>query len=174
MSSLDNSINIISDIDNASHAAVQRIENSSVVMPAIDIQTTRVRGVTLHNLRQVVDMRGSLSVAELGHDVPFIPLRYFLIYDVPSTEGRGEHAHLQCAQFLVAIKGSLHVIADDGHCREEFVLNKPSQGLLLPSMTWGIQYNYSPDAVLLVLASDHYDPNDYIRNYDNFLKMRII
>ncbi|MNV51746.1 TDP-4-oxo-6-deoxy-alpha-D-glucose-3,4-oxoisomerase [compost metagenome] len=116
-------------------------------------------------------MRGSLSVAELGRDVPFEARRYFLVYDVPSIEIRGEHAHLQCAQFLIAVKGSVHVVADDGHCREEFVLSQPSQGLLLPPMTWGIQYRYSPDAVLLVLASEHYDAADYVRDYDAFLAL---
>lgn len=135
------------------------------------VHTTAVTGVTLHELREVLDMRGNLSVGEFGKQIPFQVSRYFLVYDVPSREIRGEHAHRQCAQFLIAAKGSVHVVADDGRCRQEFVLDKPSFGLLLPPMTWGIQYRYSPDAVLLVFASECYEPSDYIRDYDEFLNL---
>ena len=134
-------------------------------------RATSVRGVTLHQMREVEDMRGNLSVAELGREVPFEVKRYFLVYGVPNMEVRGEHAHLQCHQFLIAVKGSLHVVADDGRQREEFVLDRPSLGLHLPPMTWGTQYRYSGDAVLLVLASHHYDAADYIRDHDRFLAL---
>lgn len=135
------------------------------------LQPSSVQGVTLHHLREVQDMRGNLSVAELGADVPFEAKRYFLVYDVPSLEIRGEHAHHHCKQFLIAVKGSVHVVADDGHNREEFVLDRPNLGLYLPPMTWGIQYRYSPDAVLMVLASEHYEGADYVRDYDKFLEL---
>lgn len=138
-----------------------------------DQQVTSVSGVTLHHLREVVDMRGSLSVAELGEDTPFEAKRYFLVYGVPSLEIRGEHAHRQCKQFLIAVNGSVHVVADDGKHREEFVLDRPNLGLYLPPMTWGIQYRYSPDAVLMVLASEHYDNADYVRDYDQFLSLAL-
>lgn len=133
------------------------------------IRKTSVQGVTLHSLHNVLDMRGNLTVAELGSDVPFDAKRFFLVHDVPSIESRGEHAHHRCAQFLVAVKGSLHVVADDGIRREEFVLDRPSLGLFLPPMIWGIQYRYSLDAVLLVIASEHYDAQDYIRSYNEYL-----
>jgi serine acetyltransferase len=135
------------------------------------IRATSLPGVALHYMRNVEDLRGNLSVGELGRDVPFEVKRYFLVYDVPSMELRGEHAHLQCHQFLIAVKGSLHVVADDGRQREEIVLDRPSLGLHLAPMIWGIQYRYSADAVLLVLASDHYDAADYIRDYDQFLML---
>ena len=167
-----NPAKIVGYVDTVSHAASEQTDELvAAAMPTVGVCSTRVRGVTLHNLRQVVDMRGSLSVAELGQDVPFEARRYFLVYDVPSIEICGEHAHLLCAQFLVAVKGRVHVVADDGDCREEFVLSQPSQGLFLPPMTWGIQYCYSPDAVLLVLASEHYDADDYVRDYDDFLRL---
>ena len=134
------------------------------------IQTT-VSGVTLNTFRAVSDMRGSLSVGEFEREIPFRPLRYFLVYDVPTAETRGEHAHLKCHQFLIAVKGSVRVVADDGKTREEFVLDRNNLGLHLPPMTWGIQYHYSPDAVLLVFASDYYDPNDYIRDYSQFTEL---
>lgn len=134
------------------------------------VQTT-VSGVTLHTFRAVPDMRGSLSVGEFEREIPFIPLRYFLVYDVPTAETRGEHAHIKCHQFLIAVKGSVRVVADNGKAREEFVLDRNNLGLYLPPMTWGIQYHYSSDAMLLVFASDYYDSNDYIRDYDQFIEL---
>ncbi len=86
-----------------------------------------------------------------------------------SAELRGAHAHRRCSQFLMAVKGSIHVIADDGARREAFVLDRPNLGLLLPPMVWGVQHRYSPDAVLLVLASDPYDAADYIRDHAQFV-----
>lgn len=135
---------------------------------------TSVRGVTLHSFRAVPDMRGNLSVGEFEREIPFKPLRYFLVYDVPTVETRGEHAHHTCQQFLIAVKGSVSVVADDGKNREEFILDKPSVGVYLPPMTWGIQYRYSPDAVLMVFASEYYDGADYIRDYADFLKLKQI
>ncbi|MCX7068391.1 MAG: WxcM-like domain-containing protein [Methylococcales bacterium] len=130
--------------------------------------STTVAGVTLHTFRAVPDMRGSLSVGEFEREIPFKPLRYFLVFDVPTTETRGEHAHIKCQQFLIAVKGSVRVVADDGRKREEFLLDRNNIGLYLPAMTWGIQYHYSSDAVLLVFASEYYDSSDYIRDYSEF------
>ncbi|MFQ6757706.1 FdtA/QdtA family cupin domain-containing protein [Desulfovibrionaceae bacterium CB1MN] len=115
-------------------------------------------------------MRGNLSFAECGQYLPFVPKRYFLVFDVPSKEIRGEHAHKQVQQYLVCVKGSCSVVVDDGKHRQEFLLNSPAQGLYLPPMIWGIQYKYSPDAVLMVLASDVYSAADYIRDYDEYLQ----
>lgn len=138
---------------------------------ALGAHQTRVKGVTLHHFKMVPDLRGSLTVAEFEKDFPFTPKRYFLVYDVPTAETRGEHAHLQCAQFLIAVKGSVCVIVDDGTQRDEIILNRPQYGIYLPPMTWGIQYNYSSDAVLLVFASETYDSADYIREYTQFLEL---
>ncbi|MFK3798198.1 WxcM-like domain-containing protein [Pseudomonas sp. NPDC088444] len=129
---------------------------------------TSVKGVTLHTMKEVADIRGSLSAGEFDRSIPFKTERYFLVYDVPTAETRGEHAHRECHQFLVAVKGSVHVVADDGVNREEFVLDRPNKGIHLPPMTWGIQYRYSQDAVLMVFASHYYDAADYVRNYDEF------
>ncbi len=130
---------------------------------------SRVKGVQVTQLKYVPDLRGTLSAGEFGRDIPFVPQRYFLVFDVPTAKTRGEHAHIQCHQFLVAVKGSVSVVADDGATREEFLLDRPELGIYLPPMTWGIQYRYSADAVLLVFASHHYDPQDYIRDYADFL-----
>lgn len=136
---------------------------------ASSVAHTSVAGVTLHTFRSVPDMRGSLTAGEFGREIPFTPARYFLVFDVPTAETRGEHAHRRCHQFLIAVKGSVRVVADDGSKREEFLLDRKSLGLYLPPMVWGIQYHYSADAVLLVFASDYYDPDDYIRDYGEFL-----
>ena len=94
-----------------------------------------------------------------------------MVFDVPSAETRGEHAHRECHQFLICVRGSCAVVADDGVNRQEFVLNRPEHGLYLPPMTWGIQYKYSPDALLLVFASHYYEAADYIRDYEEFLQV---
>jgi UDP-2-acetamido-3-amino-2,3-dideoxy-glucuronate N-acetyltransferase len=124
----------------------------------------------LIKLPRIVDLRGGLSFGEYDKHLPFAPKRYFVIFDVPSKEVRGEHAHREQHQFLVCLKGSCSVVLDDGKSRDEVVLDSPNIGLYLPPMVWGIQYKYSADAVLLVLVSDVYDANDYIRDYDLFLK----
>ncbi|MGN6120148.1 MAG: WxcM-like domain-containing protein [Rhodanobacter sp.] len=135
------------------------------------VHGTSVTGVQLHTFNAVTDMRGSLSVGEFEREIPFHANRYFLVYDVPTAEVRGEHAHHQCHQFLIAARGTVHVVADDGHAREEFILDRPNAGLYLPPMIWGTQYKYSSDAMLLVFASHFYDPKDYIREYGKFLEL---
>jgi acetyltransferase-like isoleucine patch superfamily enzyme/dTDP-4-dehydrorhamnose 3,5-epimerase-like enzyme len=124
--------------------------------------------VTVHHLKMVPDMRGNLSAGEFSKDIPFEPKRYFLVYDVPSEKTRGEHAHRTCHQFLICVKGSCSVVVDDGISRTEVKLDSPDLGIYLPPMTWGIQYKYSPDAILLVFTSEYYDASDYIRNYQEF------
>jgi acetyltransferase-like isoleucine patch superfamily enzyme/dTDP-4-dehydrorhamnose 3,5-epimerase-like enzyme len=132
-------------------------------------QRTSVRNVTLHRSRVIRDLRGNLTVGEFLRDIPFVPKRYFMVSEVPSVEVRGEHAHRTCHLFLVCVRGSCSVVVDDGSNREEVVLDSPSVGILIPPMIWATQYKYSPDATLLVFASDYYDPEDYIRDYQEFL-----
>jgi acetyltransferase-like isoleucine patch superfamily enzyme/dTDP-4-dehydrorhamnose 3,5-epimerase-like enzyme len=127
-----------------------------------------VEGVRLIEMPTVEDLRGMLSFGEIGDHLPFAPKRYFLVYDVPTKEVRGEHAHRRLDQFLLCVQGSLSVVVDDGTRRGEVTLDRPELGLLIPAGVWGIQYRYARDAVLLVLASDVYDAADYIRSYDEF------
>jgi acetyltransferase-like isoleucine patch superfamily enzyme len=133
--------------------------------------TTNVPGVQVHGLPLIADLRGSLSFGEYGRHLPFAPQRYFLVFDVPSPEIRGEHAHKTLHQFLVCVKGSCMVAVDDGRHRDEIRLETPNRGLHLPPMVWATQYQFSPDAVLLVLASAPYDAGDYVRDYDEFLAL---
>lgn len=158
-------------------ATIVGYENTANFKPAVAHTGLRqvrelsiVKGVELFSFADIKDLRGNLTVGEFDKHIPFAPKRYFLVYGVPTEETRGEHAHIACHQFLIAVHGSVNVIADDGTSREEFVLDSNSRGLYLPPMTWGIQYRYSADAVLLVFASDFYDPADYIRDYSDFLK----
>lgn len=132
---------------------------------------TSVRGVTLHRLPHVQDLRGELVFAEILHHIPFAVKRYFLVFGVSGEEIRGEHAHRELHQFLACVHGVCHVVADDGFAREEFVLDHPSIGLHLPPMVWGVQYKYSSDAVLLAVTSDYYHPDDYIRSYSEFREL---
>jgi UDP-2-acetamido-3-amino-2,3-dideoxy-glucuronate N-acetyltransferase len=147
--------------------------NQQTISPLKQIGETEsvIPGVKFYNLPLIEDMRGNLSFAEWGQFLPFIPKRYFLVFDVPSKEIRGEHAHKEVQQYLVCVRGNLSVVVDNGRQRQEFFLNSPAQGLFIPPMIWGIQYKYSSDAMLMVLASDIYSADDYIRNYDEYLQM---
>jgi UDP-2-acetamido-3-amino-2,3-dideoxy-glucuronate N-acetyltransferase len=144
-------------------------QTQSVAADKSQTRDTSVGGVTVHRLPVFADLRGSLSVGEFPEQVPFVPKRYFIVYDVPGKDVRGEHAHRRCHQFLVCLRGSLSVVVDDGKASEEIALDRPSIGLYLPPMVWAVQYRYSADALLLVFASEPYDARDYIRDYDEFL-----
>ena len=128
-------------------------------------------GFGLVALPNVIDARGNLTVGEFGRHVPFEAKRYFIVYQVPLVEGRGEHAHRACHQVLVCVRGRMSVVGDDGRERRQYVLDRPDQGFYMPPMTWGGQFDYSPDAVLLVFASHYYDADDYIRDYAEFRRL---
>lgn len=130
-----------------------------------------VRGVSLHELTLVEDLRGQLAAGEFLDQIPFQAQRFFLVFDVPGKEVRGEHAHRRCHQFLVCIRGRVSVVVDDGRSSAEIELATPRLGLYLQPMVWAVQFKYSADAMLLVFASDHYDAADYIRDYDEFLSL---
>jgi UDP-2-acetamido-3-amino-2,3-dideoxy-glucuronate N-acetyltransferase len=132
---------------------------------------SRVRGVFVERLAAVEDLRGKLVAGEIDAFLPFKVKRFFVVHGVPGREVRGQHAHRRCHQFLVCVRGSCRVIADDGTHRQEFLLDHPAAGVYLPPKTWGVQYDYSPDAALLVFASHAYDPRDYVRDYEAFLQL---
>ena len=149
-------------------ASLERFEQA----PGVVIESTPVHGVSVHTFPVVPDLRGNLTVGEFNTNIPFTPMRYFMVFGVPSKEVRGEHAHRQCHQFLICARGSCAVVADDGSRRVEVALDVPYRGVYLPPMTWGIQYKYSADALLLVFASLPYESADYIRDYANFLALK--
>ena len=139
-----------------------------------ELPNVRVPGVKLRRIRRAMDLRGSLVAADFSSDLPFVPRRAFTVFDVPTKDVRGEHAHHKCEQFLLCLVGSVSCVVDNGQMRQEFRLDRPDIGLYMAPMTWGTQYNYSPDAVLLVFASYEYDARDYIRDYDEFLLLASI
>jgi acetyltransferase-like isoleucine patch superfamily enzyme/dTDP-4-dehydrorhamnose 3,5-epimerase-like enzyme len=140
--------------------------------PPVGSHAAEVDGVVLHRMPLIDDLRGRLSFGEYQRQVPFPIHRYFLVFGVSSKHIRGEHAHKTLHQFLVCVHGRCNVVVDDGRHRQEFILDSPSIGVYIPPMVWAVQYQYSPDAVLLVLASDYYDPRDYVRDYAEFLAIR--
>lgn len=139
--------------------------------PAADGGRLGVGSARLVDLRVAQDLRGSLSAVELARDLPFVPARFFAVYGVLSKDVRGAHAHRACEQLLVCLSGSVRCIVDDGDRQAEVLLDTPSRGLYMPAMTWGTQYAYTADAVLAVFASLSYDPEDYVRDYEEFLSL---
>lgn len=123
----------------------------------------------LINLSKIIDPRGNLTVVEQNIDVPFEIKRAYWTYDVPSGECRGGHAHKEQLELVVALSGSFDVTLDDGQNKETYHLNHPYQGLLIPTMIWRTLEDFSSGAVCFVLASDLFDEDDYIREYDEYL-----
>ena len=122
------------------------------------------------DLPKIVDPRGNLTVAEQIDNVPFEIKRVYWVYDVPAGESRGGHAHKRLKQLIVAVSGSFHVTLDNGHERATILLNHPWQGLLVDVNTWRTLDDFSSGAVCMVLASEPYDEDDYIYDYDEFLR----
>jgi len=120
------------------------------------------------NLPLIEDERGSLVFAEVEQLLPFAPQRFFVVHSVPNSQVRGEHAHKELHEFVVALKGSVKISIMNSDAERIFVLDDPTMGLHIPPMTWRVLSEYSLDAILLVLASDKYDPDDYIRDLNEF------
>ena len=114
------------------------------------------------------DQRGSLVAVESNQTIPFDIKRVYYLFNTLEGVTRGMHAHLALKQVMLCVTGSCKVLLDDGSTRESITLDSPIKGLLLESLVWREMREFSPDCVLLVIASEHYDENDYIRNYDNF------
>ena len=128
--------------------------------------------VRLIELPKIGDRRGNLSVIEEKNHIPFKVERTFWIYDVPGGESRGGHAYCSTEEFIVALSGSFDVVLDDGKERKTFSLNRSYYGLYVPKMIWREMTNFSTNSVALVLSSTKYDVADYIRDYEQFKKMR--
>ncbi len=117
------------------------------------------------------DERGSLIAIEKGYNVPFDIKRVYYIFDTKKGVQRGFHAHKNLEQIAIAVKGSCSFVLDDGNQREEKILDNPNQGLYIEGLIWREMKNFSEDCVLVVLASEHYDESDYIRDYNKFLEV---
>lgn len=118
------------------------------------------------------DRKGNLTVVENGQTLPFDVKRVYYLYDVPGGENRGSHAHKELSQLIIAASGSFTVTLDDGKCKRSFFLNRPYQGLYVKPGMWRDLEDFSSGAVCMVLASDVYKADDYIRNYNDFIKYK--
>lgn len=118
------------------------------------------------------DRKGNISVVENNKDIPFDVRRTYYLYDVPGGESRGAHAHKELSQLIVAASGSFTVTLDDGNVKRTFLLNRPYQGLYVVPGIWRTLDDFSSGSVCLVLASHGYDENDYIRDYEEFIKYK--
>lgn len=121
------------------------------------------------NLPKILDERGNLSFLEETKHIPFEIKRTYWIYDVPGGETRGGHAYKTNQEFIVAISGSFDVILNDGNDKKIFSLNRSYYGLYVPNGLWRHMDNFSTNSLALIIASEDYDANDYIRDYDQFL-----
>ena len=117
------------------------------------------------------DERGSLIALEENYNAPFDIKRVYYIFDTKEGVTRGYHAHISLKQIAIAVKGSCTFVIDDGKTREEIILDNPNKGLLIEGLIWREMNDFSPDCVLVVLASEHYDESDYIRDYNKFLEI---
>ena len=121
------------------------------------------------DLPKILDPRGNLTVAQSMDHIPFNVSRVYWVYDVPAGASRGGHAHKQCRAFIVAASGSFTVTLDDGYTQTSYHLNHPWHGLYVETGVWRTLNDFSSGAVCLVLASDPFEEDDYIRDYNDFL-----
>jgi hypothetical protein len=124
-------------------------------------------------LPKVQNRAGNITAIHSEVEVPFELKRIFYLYDIPGGEDRGAHAHKACHQFLVAASGSFEILLNDGKTQRLVQLNRPYIGLHIPPMIWASEINFSAGSICLVLASHNYDEQDYIRDYEDYLKLTI-
>ena len=124
----------------------------------------------LVDFKRLGDDRGSLIAIEEGYNAPFDIKRVYYLFDTKKGVERGFHAHKNLKQICIVVKGSCTFILDDGNIKEKIILNNPNKGLYIENLIWREMKDFSKDCVLVVLASEHYDESDYIRDYDKFLK----
>lgn len=127
---------------------------------------------SLIELPCIKNRTGNITAIENNEEIPFNINRIFYLYDIPGGESRGAHAHKECHQFLIATSGSFEVQLDDGKVKKTVMLNQPFRGLHIPPGIWASEVNFSSGAICLVMASHAYDESDYIRVYNNFLKLK--
>ena len=125
---------------------------------------------TIIQLPKIENKAGNISPIQGSVDIPFEIKRVFYLYDIPGGEDRGAHAHKECQQFLIAGSGSFNVLVDDGNNKKTFNLNRPYYGLHIPPGVWASEIGFSSGSICIALTSHKYDENDYIREYEDYLK----
>lgn len=136
------------------------------------MKESTINDCKLIDLRKISDRRGNLTVIEGNQDIPFDVKRVYYLYDVPGGESRGAHAHKALYQLIIAANGSFTVTLNDGKHKKAYNLNRSYYGLLVVPGIWRVLDDFSSGAVLLCLASEHYEEEDYIRNYKEFKKYK--
>ena len=136
------------------------------------LRNNTIDDCSLIELPKIKNRAGNITAIENNINIPFGVSRIFYLYDIPGGENRGAHAHKECDQLLVATSGSFEVQLDDGNEKKTVILNQPFRGLHIPPGIWASEINFSSGSICLVLASDKYDEKDYIRNYNEFLKIK--
>lgn len=124
------------------------------------------------SFQKIADPRGNLTVVEQCKDIPFNVSRVYWTYDIPTDAERGGHAHIHCRELIVSVSGAFTVTLDDGSQRQQYLLSKPYEGLLVDTRIWRTLENFSSGAVCLVLAEDPFDESDYIYDYNDFLRYK--
>lgn len=123
-------------------------------------------------LPKIRNRSGNITPVQNNIEIPFAIQRVFYLYDIPGGESRGAHAHKKCHQFLIATSGAFEILLNDGKTQRQILLNQPDRGLHIPPGIWASEINFSSGANCLVLASEKYDAEDYIRDYNEFLQYR--
>jgi len=136
------------------------------------MRKTTVYDCSIIEMPRLKNRAGNISIVENQDNLPFDVKRIFYIYDIPGGEDRGAHAHKECHQFMIAVSGSFEIEMDDGVNKRTIQLNRPYYGLHIPPGIWAAEKGFSSGAICLVLASEEYSDDDYLRNYTEFLNYR--
>ena len=144
---------------------------NGVTADASPDRKTATANPLVSSLTRLRDRRGVLLFGQVGAPLPFTPIRFFTISEVPAGEERANHAHHELEEYFVCLKGACTVMLDDGRERQEFRLDNPEMGLYKPRMFWVTLHSFTPDALLLVLASDIWRDEDHIKDYESFRKI---
>ena len=135
-------------------------------------KNNKISNCSIINLDKVHTESGNITVLENKSNIPFNIKRIYYLYDIPSGEARGGHAHYELEQYIIAASGSFDIILDDGLSKKKISLNRPNMALHIVPGLWRELENFSSGSIVMVLASEFYDEKDYIRNYNNYLKLK--
>jgi hypothetical protein len=136
------------------------------------MKDSRINECRILEVPKIFYREGNISVIDGIKNIPFRSARIFYLYDIPAGETRGGHSHKECHQFMVAASGSFEVTLNDGSEKKSFFLNRPFYGLHIPPGIWAHEHNFSAGVICLVLTSDKFEESDYIRNYEEYLKIK--
>lgn len=136
------------------------------------MEITFVNDCKIIDLKKIINDKGNLTPVENSTDIPFDVKRIYYLYDVPGGETRGGHAHQKLQQFVICLSGSFDILLDDGTNKKTYKLNRSHYGLFIPPMIWRELVNFSTGAICLVLASEFYEENEYLRDYDEYVKTK--